>query len=281
MFSPAEAEIAWNTTEFDYRVTNLSYFLYSQNNYYRDYNQDVLKDDASFSYDSVAEIQVSEYQNIPQAGSGVRIEAMAMGPENGIDPPDGLMVQAFLSTTAEGLNNQQGVDIDLEAVSRVVRHFEVNQPENYTVRMELAGLADFDEFYVTDQYRAAYTIQTEVRLEQIVGTGDQIEVQILPGFPVDLDESNRTASVAVQLQAVDGQLRKITYRIKTELILTSRIDNLTLQSWLVAGDVNGNYNVGTSQTPFTLQALLQPNSSNTGSANNAGAAVNLLLLLSD
>jgi len=121
--------------------------------------------------------------------------------------------------------------------------------------MELAGLADFDQFYVSDQYRAWYAIQTEVRLEQIVGTGDQIEVQTLPGFPVHLDESNRTALVAVQLRAADDQLRKITYRIKTELILTSRIDNLTLQSWTVGGNVNGNFQAGSSQSPFILETL--------------------------
>jgi len=270
----AKAEITWHETEteFDYSITNLSYFYYGQNQYYKDYNQYVIKDDASASYDSVAEIQVSEFQNIPLSGSGVQIEAMAMGPENGTDPPNGLMVQAFLSTVAEGLNSLQGVDIDLEAVSRVVRRFEVNQQENYTVRMELTGLADFDDFYSNNQYQAWYAVQTEVKLEQIVGTGDQIEVQTMPGFPVVLDESNRTKTVAVALRPVDDQLRKITYRIKTELILKSRIDNLTLQSWSVAGDVNGNYKIGTSQTPFTLQAILQPKS------NKPGSAINLLIL---
>jgi len=78
--------------------------------------------------------------------------------------------------------------------------------------------------------------------------------------------------VAIGLRPVDDQLRQITYRIKTELILKSRIDNLTLQSWSVAGDVNGDYKLGSSQTPFTLQAMLQPKS------NNIGSAVNLLLL---
>jgi len=254
------AEITWHETEteFDYSIKNLSYFVYSLNQYYNDYNDYDIRDEASASYGSVAEIQVSEFDDIPLPGSGIQIEGMAKGPTNGIDPPNGLMVQAFLSTVAEGLTNQQGADIDLEAVSRIVRRFEVNLQEDYNVKVELTGLADYDEFYTSDQYRAAYSIETEVKLEQIVGTGEQMVVQTMPGFPVNLDESNRRALVAVQLQPYDDQLRAITYRIKAELKLKSRIDNLTLSSWTVAGDVNGNYMVGSSQAPFMLKALLKP-----------------------
>ena len=259
MFTPVRAEITWKETEFDYIINNLSYFFYGQERYYKDYNQYIIKDDASALYGSVAEIQASEFVD-PQSGSGVQIQALAKGPENGIDPPNGLMVQAFLSTVAGGLNDQQGVDIDLEAVSRVVRRFEVNQQEDFTARVELTGLTDFDGFYVDDQYRAFYSIRTEVRLEQIVGTGSQIVVQTVPGFPVVLDEANRTAAVPVQLRPFDDQLRAITYRIKTELNLKSRIDNLTLQSWAVAGNVNGNYQLGfpSPQAPIILQATFNP-----------------------
>lgn len=254
------AEITWHDTEteFDYSISHLSYFVYSQNQYYNDYNDYVIRDETSASYGSMAEILVSEFNGIPLPGSGIQIEGKAMGPTNGIDPTNGLMVQAFLSTVAEGLTNQQGADIDLEAVSRIVRRFEVNLQENYNVKVELTGLTDFDEFYTNDQYRAEYLIQTEVKLEQIVGTGDQMVVQTMPGFPVNLDESNRRALVAVQLRPYDDQLRAITYRIKAELKLKSRIDNLTLSSWTVAGDVNGNYKVGSSQAPFILKALLKP-----------------------
>ena len=107
MFSPAEAEITWHNseTEFDYSINHLSYFIYSEIAYYRQYNLPPRKyNDWGDPYNSVAEIQVSEYQNIPQAGSGIQIQARALGPPNGIDPANGLMVQAFLNTVATGLN---------------------------------------------------------------------------------------------------------------------------------------------------------------------------------
>ena len=274
--SDLRAEITWNetATEFNYSIDIQSTFYYAQNQYLGEYTDNPIKNEASWPYNSVAEIEHYEFEDIPEPGSGVLLQAQAMGPENGIDPPNGLKVQAFLSTVAEGLNDQQGVDIDLEAVSRVIRRFEVNKQENYTVRMELTGLTDYDEFYTNDQYRAEYSIQTEVRMEQIVGTGDQMVVQTVPGFPVNLDESNRRELVAVQLRPYDDQLRAITYRIKTELKLNSRIDNLTFQSLLVSGDVNGNYQLGSPQAPFALTATLKPGIVN----SNAGV---ILLLLSD
>jgi len=270
------AEITWqeSETEFDYIIKNLSSFSYQPNSYFQPYNDPSNLNEMTASLGSVAETQISEFVGVtPGSGSGVQILAQAMGPENGTHPTDGLMVQAFLSTVATNLNAQHGIDSDLEAVSRVIRLFEVNQQENYSVRMELTGLTDnFNDFYVSDQYQAFYSIRTEVTLVQIVGTGDQTEVDRVPGFPVVLDEAHRTAAVTVQLRPFDDQQRAITYRIKTELELKSRIDNLTLNGLVVAGEVNGNYQVGSLQAPFALKALLKPGIS------HPGAAINLLLL---
>ena len=251
-----DAEISWIATEFDYSITHQSIFFYETNQYYNSYNEYVKKDDASASYVDEATIQISEFQDIPQAGSGLQIDGLAKGPENGVDPPNGILVQAFLSTTAQGLNDEQGVDIStLEALSRVARKFGVDQPDTYTVNMVLTGLADFNSFYVNGQYQAWYTVETEVTLEELVGSGEDLVVSALPGFPVVLDESSRTASVEVQLRSLDDQFQTVTYRVKIELILTTRIDNLAIQNWLVAGNVNGVYQLGSSQAPFKLKAI--------------------------
>ena len=276
------AEITWldNETEFDYIIDNKSTFYYQPLQIIENLNPYIIKRDATDVYNAVAEIQYSQFEDIPNPGSGVQIQAKALGPQtgsgpqNGTDPPYTLMTQAFLSTVAGGLNAQQGVDIDLEAVSRVIHSFQVDQQEDYSVKLELSGLADFDSFYTSDQYQAYYELGTEVSLEQIVGTGDETEITIMPGFPVGLDESNRTATVPAQLRPVDEQMRRITYRIKVELELQSRIDNFNFPNFGVAGEINGNYQVGSDQAPFILKALLKPGNSNIGSAVN-------LLLFSD
>ena len=266
MVTPVRAEITWldNETEFDYIIDNKSTFYYQPLQIIENLNPYIIKRDATDVYNAVAEIQYSQFEDIPDPGSGVQIQAKALGPQtgsgpqNGTDPPYTLMTQAFLSTEAVGLNAQQGVDIDLEAVSRVIHKFEVDQQEDYSVKLELSGLANFDSFYTSDQYQAYYELGTEVRLEQIVGTGDQTEITIMPGFPVGLDESNRTATVAAQLRPVDEQMRRITYRIKVELKLKSRIDNFRFQGEVVAGEINGTYQVGSNQAPFVLQASIKP-----------------------
>jgi len=278
MFTPLRAEITWheNETDFSYRINHLSFFIYSPNQYHNDYN-DLY---TSASYGTAAKIipdPISEFENPLLPGSGIQIRGQAMGhedgtgPQNEDDPPYSIKARAYLSTVAGGLNDQQGADIDLGAVSRVIHRFEVDQQENYRVRLELTGLAEFDGFYVNQQYRAFYAIRTEVILQQIVGSGDQMEIQTMPGFPVELDESYRTATVVVELRPFDDQLRPITYRIKTELELDSEIANYSLQTG-VAGNLNGNYQVGSDQAPFILEALLKP-----GISHNS-AAINLLLL---
>jgi len=272
------AEITWheNETEFSYRINHLSFFTYSPDQYHNDYN-DIY---TSASYGTAAKIipdPISEFENPLQPGSGIQIQGQAMGHENGTgpqnedDPPYSMKAQAYLSTVGGGLNDQHGADIDLGAVSRVIHRFEVDRQEDYSVRVKLTGNPEFDGFYDNDDYQAFYAIRTEVILQQIVGSGDQTEIQTLPGFPVEVDESNRTATVAVELRPFDDQLRPITYRIKTELALDSRIDNFSLQTG-VAGNLNGNYQVGSDQAPFILEALLKP-----GISHNS-AAINLLLL---
>ncbi len=268
------AEITWQSTNFQYRIKNLSNFFYEPNEYNNWDNDDIILNESNATYDSVAKIERSEFFTTgspPPGDAVVQMHAEAKGPEGGTDPPDGVQVRAFLDTVASGLDSQHGVDIDLKAVSRVIREFEVDQKENYRIRLDLSGLPTFDNFYQSDQHQAYYSMAAEVMLEQIVGSGDEIEIEILPGFPVELDEGDRTKTVAVQLRPFDDQQRRITYRIRTELELTSLIVNFRLQGFVVVGEINGTYQVGTAQAPIILQALLEP-------GTNANSAVNLLLL---
>ncbi|MCP4622783.1 MAG: hypothetical protein GY850_04530 [bacterium] len=108
------AEITWGTpdTVFAYRVTNKSYFFYAPNQYDKDYNQYINIDDYPTDYGSSAEIDPSEYFTdmpppTPPPGSAVvQMLAKAMGPEGGIDPPDGLMARAFSNTVASDLSDK-------------------------------------------------------------------------------------------------------------------------------------------------------------------------------
>ncbi len=257
MFTPVRADITWTETEFDYILKNKSYFFYLPNQYGKDYNQYIIKSEPD-PYSSSAEIILSEYFTnspppTPPPGSPVvQMQGEAKGPEGGTDPPDGLIARAYLDTVAADLNDAHGADIDLEAVSRVVRRFEVIQTEQYRVQMDLTGLPEFDVFYENEHYRAYYSVYTEVTLEQVEVVGDGLEVEVIPGFPVELDEIDRTATVVVQLDPYYSEQRGY-YRIKTELKLKSRIDNFRLQGFVVGGEVNGTYQVGTLQSPFELQ----------------------------
>ena len=276
------AEITWleNDTEFFYRMRNQSAFYYEPDTYINFYNQDIVKYEAFNPYNSVAETQFTEFKDFPQPGSGVYTQAKAMGPpdgtgpQNGTNPPYELSVQAFLSTVASDLNTQQGVDINLlSAESRVIHFFEVNRKQEYSVKLELSGLVDFDAFDSGDNYQASYELKTEVKVDQVIGSGEQTQIDTLPGFPVKLNESNRTATRTIQLRPVDDQNRAITYRIQVELKMNCRIDNFDFRTENVEGNISGDYQVGSPQAPFILKATLKP-----GTGDTSASAVNMLLL---
>ncbi len=258
IFSPARAEITWLTSpEFSYSIiTNKALFLYPQNSYLHSINPSVIKQSAGGSsdpYNSVAEIQAVEYQDIPETGSIFQINAMAMGPQGGSDPPNGTMVQAFLDTVAQGLNDQQGADIDMQAGGWTGKRFTVNQQDNYTLQMDLTGLADYDSFNNGSDYYALYTVQAQIDMYQITGTGEAVVATRLSGFPVNLTEADASATVEVQLQPVDDQMNPITYKIITQLVLKSKINNFANPASPILGNVNGNYNLGSAESPFTVE----------------------------
>ena len=262
--SQSKAEVFWQDDvyhQFWYYSENLANFYYLAEQYYRTYNQQVTWNESSAQFCSVAEAKINEFENIPLPGSRIDLEVIAKGPDCNANQqsiiPNGIMVQASLDTTARLLDEQQGVDIAQEATSWFTRRFEVDQEETYKVRVDLVtGTIEFDSFTTSEVYQAYYLIKAEVTLHQIVGTGDQMSITSMPGFPVYLDETNRSTTIDVQLKPFNDQLQKITYQIKSQLTLKSRITNFDQKTFFVEGDVNGTYHVGTVEDPLRLQAVI-------------------------
>jgi len=261
--SQSKAEVFWQNDvyQFWYYSENLASFYYLAEQYYRAYNQQVTRNESLAQYCSVAEAKINEFENIPLPGSNIDLEVMAKGPDCNANHqstiPNGIMVQASLGTIANLLDEHQGVEIAQEATTWFTRRFEVDQEDIYKVRADLiTGTIAFDSFTTSEVYQAYYLISAEVTLHQIVGTGDQISIISMPGFPVFLDETNRSATIDVQLEPFNDQFQKITYQIKSQLKLKSRIRNFEQKTFFVEGDVNGTYQLGTGEAPLKLQAVV-------------------------
>ena len=259
----SKADVLWqgSADQFRYDAENFASFYYLDEHYYKTYNLQVTRDESSAPFCSVADTQINEFENMPLSGSRIDLEVMARGPDCNSSQesikPNGIMVQAFLSTIGSLLDDKQGVDITQEATSWFTRRFEVDQEETHKIRADLiTGTIDFDSFTVSEVYQAFYLLSAEVTLHQIVGIGDQMSIIRLPGFPVYLDETKRSATIDVQLKPFNEQNQKITYHIKSVLKLQSRISNFDQKTFFVEGDVNGNYQLGTSEDPLRLQAVI-------------------------
>jgi hypothetical protein len=270
--SKSPAEINWLGDYYQFRYTAINeptFYYYDPGDplFVQPYSSDVKHEDNA-AFNSVASDQIREFVGNPLPTSSAQLKVGAYGPDSGINPDDGLMVQAYVDTTITDLNSEQGCDISQEARTFVVRRFNVNQSKDYRVYIELSGTADYNDFFVSNHYQADYIVSGEVEIFQIL---DGDEVSLLPGFPVDLDEDHRRAGIDISLRPFDDQQRQIIYQIKVLLSLQSRIDNFELNGFHVAGEINGIYRVGTAAAPFQLTAII-------GDKSTALPAIPLLLL---
>jgi len=212
----------------------------------------------STPYDSIATASLLEFNNDPDTIPGeIRITAMAKGPDAGVNPPNGLLVQAFSEISPSGLNLNHGVDIVQEVVSWVTRRFSVNADGLYVLNAYLHGLFDFNTFNGGSNYRAAYAAGGTVSLERIVQTGGGMDISMMPGFPLHLNDTERNLDAVAVLVAKDDRNRSVSYQLKVVLELESRLVNFTPAGWAVLGPIpSGFYRLGRAGSPVQLGASL-------------------------
>jgi len=209
-------------------------------------------------YESIATASLLEFNNDPDTIPGeIRITAMAKGPDAGVNPPNGLLVQAFSEILPSDLNLNHGVDIVQEVVSWVTRRFSVDRDGLYSLNAYLNGLVDFNTFNVGSNYRAAYTVGGTVSLERIVQTGGGIDISMMPGFPLHLNDTERNLDAVVVLVAKDDRDRSVSYQLKVVLELESHLVNFTPAGWAVLGPIpSGFYRLGEEGSPVQLEVSL-------------------------
>ena len=102
----SKAEILWqeDAYQFRYHAEDLAAFYYLDEQYWKPYNQQVTRNESSDPFCSVADAKITEFENMPLPGSGIDLAVMAKGPDCNANQesirPNGIMVQAFLSTIA-------------------------------------------------------------------------------------------------------------------------------------------------------------------------------------
>ena len=225
-------------------------------------------------YDAVALGELVEFTAFP---GEIRMNAMAKGPDNGINPEDGLRVQAYAEVIPVGLGASHGVDVSQQVVSWISRRFTVAKEGDYTLDAYLNGESDFDAFDNGITYQATYAVMGEVTLEELVIVGQQvIEIKTVPGFPVELDEDFDSQSIEAHLVVKNEEQQDVTYQLKVVLKLTSRLINFNYGNGQIQGALAGDYQLADENQPFELVTTVIQNDRSTGLSG-----MRTLLLMND
>jgi hypothetical protein len=180
---------------------------------------------------------------------------MAMGPDGGVSPPDGLKVQGYLETDPVDLSADHGLDTEQKIVAWVSRPFRVGREGPHLLSAVLDGIVNFEDFYFSTNHQAFYNVGGNVSLEKIIDDGPP---QMMPGFPISLSPANANVRETFFLRPQNESQQTVSYRLKIILTLQSNIVNFTQVEGAeeVHGVIDGSYQLGTQSQPFTLQATV-------------------------
>ena len=201
------------------------------------------------SYDSVATGNIVVFDSDPEE---VRLNAMAKGPDGGVAPPYGLVVQGYLETIATGLTMDNRMDSQQQVASFIGRRFKVDEDGDYTITADLNGLVNFAAFDQGSSNQATYNVSGSVTLTQIIGNS----FTTVPGFPLSLSDTEPSKNITVPLVIMNQSLQNITYQLTISLQLNNHIVNFDQGSFQVLRVIDGSYQLGSADSPFKLNARI-------------------------
>ena len=208
-------------------------------------------------YDYIASGALVEFLPASLPSGKVHMNAMAKGPDFGINTPNTLLVQAYAETIPVDLDDQHGVDVRQRAASWINHRFTVSRDDLYLIDYYLNALVDFDQLGTLYNYQSAYSITGEINLKQLVLSGsDVLEMNDVPGFPIILDGAIPNNSLDAQLFKKDEQNRNLTYQLTIALTLESTIVNIDHNTGYATGLLSGTFQLGTADNPVELGVSL-------------------------
>jgi len=180
---------------------------------------------------------------------GIRMRAMAKGPDGGVSSPHGLMVEAFTEILPSGLNADHGVDIEQKVVCWVTRRFSVSSNGLHRIEANLKGVVNFNDFGSGPPFQGHHSVSGTVELLETRNNWGT--VQVVDGFPRSVNEgaSNFTAEATL--------LTNSKYQFKVLLNIETRLLNYNYAFNSVEGVLpDGGYKVGETGSSMVLSAII-------------------------
>ena len=187
--------------------------------------------------------------SLSELGGAIEMTGMAKGPDQGVNPQDGIVVQASNEVKLNGFNSYHGADVYSVVRSLISRRFTVSMPGEYHVWTHFKGAVDFDAFGNEESpYHALHSISGRVTLEEYEEGTPPNFLRKVGEFTFENAPNQETMTVELSNQA------RVFYQLRVVLDLTSDIQNL--EFFTVTGPLGGPFQLGTQAAPFELGAFV-------------------------
>jgi hypothetical protein len=199
--------------------------------------------------------------NLTELGGVIQLNAMAKGPDGGINPENGTLVQGFAQIILNGLQSYHGVAVEQTVLSHVRRRFSVDTADTYVLRAYLDGDIDFNRFGEGDStYHALYGLRAQVGVDKYIETNEGLELEDRI-VSLDLDTGNRERMIQLELSPAEEK-KPVVYELNVFLRLETDVINFDLFELLdferLRGGLTGPLGLGNPTAPFELVATLVP-----------------------
>ncbi|MDY6986722.1 MAG: choice-of-anchor U domain-containing protein [Thermodesulfobacteriota bacterium] len=186
---------------------------------------------------------------LPELGGAIEMKGMAKGPDQGVNPQDGIVVQASNEVNLSGFSGNHGVDVNPVVRSLISRRFTVSMPGEYHVWTHFKGAVDFNAFGNTaSTHHAVYSASGRVVLEEYEEGTPPNFLRKVAEF--EFEDSPNQDQMTVEL----SNRARVFYQLRVVLDLTSDIQNL--EFFTVTGPLSGAFQLGTQEAPFELGAYV-------------------------
>ena len=191
--------------------------------------------------------------SLMEFGGAIQMNAMAKGPDGGINPENGVLVQGYAQINLNEFGDNYGVDVDQLAKSWITRRFSVDESGDYYLSAHLTGDADFAAFGdPVLRHHALYSYSGTVFLEEY-----QENPYTWLREVARLTFDNTTGNDMTTVELSDEP--NILYQLKVVLDIATDVKNLYMMT-SITGALEGPFQVGSADEPYKLAAFVSSES---------------------
>jgi hypothetical protein len=206
--------------------------------------------------------------NLTELDGAIQLNGMAKGPDNGVSPVNGALVQGFAEVNVKNFGNR-GIDVDQGVISWMTRKFRVDSAGTYYLSAYLSGTVNFNNFGTVDSsYHAVGSLSGKVLLEEYQEQEGAAPQKLRDVASFEWNNPTRRNDVPVDLLS-DAD---IFYQLRVVVDIGADVQNFDWYTESISGPLTDTFEFGSADTPCEVAAFISPTAGpNTPPVADAGS----------